>query len=147
MSGATGPSEERLALARAFLQEAVYRSRGDQAGAALFAADPGGCGLGSKASVVLDLTPRAEGLFRELGSPEAADLAEVRDHMRSWVERQDALDRKRNHFLKAFRAEHGADRRAYPATTLGAFEAGLERINSQVEREREEAAMALLGLL
>ena len=97
--------------------------------------------------MVLDLTPRAEGLFRELGSPEAADLAEVRDHMRSWVERQDALDRKRNHFLKAFRAEHGADRRAYPATTLGAFEAGLERINSQVEREREEAAMALLGLL
>ena len=54
MSETAGPGKERLALARSFLQEAVYRSRGDQAGAALFAASgPGGEGgsdIGGEAS-------------------------------------------------------------------------------------------------
>ena len=52
----------RTALAEELLQETVYRSRGEQAGAALLRARGGGtgnCGLGERAAVVLDLTPRA----------------------------------------------------------------------------------------
>lgn len=147
MSGTAGPGEERLAHARAFLQEAVYRSRGDQAGAALLSNGGAGCGLGERASVVLDLTPRAQELFVALGASEDVDLTAVRDRTRSWVERQDALDRKRNHFLKAFRGEHGADRRQYSEEVRGAYEAGLERINAQVAEEHSAAAQSLLELL
>ena len=57
--------DPRVALAESFLQEAVYRSRGDQAGATLLSAGSASCGLGEKPSVSLDLTPRAEELFAE----------------------------------------------------------------------------------
>jgi len=147
MSEKAGSGEERLALARSFLQEAVYRSRGDQAGAALFATDGEGCGLGKGPSVVLDLTPRAEALFRELGGSEETPLEAVRDAMGAWVRRQDALDRKRNHFLKAFRGEHGADRRAYSEEQQRAFGDGLDAINAQVTAAQDEAARALLDLV
>ena len=147
MSGEAGPGGERLALARSFLQEAVYRSRGDQAGAALFSSDGDGCGLGKGPSVVLDLTPRAEALFRDLGGSEGPALEPVREAMGAWVRRQDALDRKRNHFLKAFRGEHGADRRGYSESVRRAFEEGLEAINAQVTCAQDEAAQALLDLV
>ncbi len=147
MSGEAGPGGERLALARSFLQEAVYRSRGDQAGAALFASDGDGCGLGKGPSVVLDLTPRAEALFRDLGGSEGTSLEPVREAMGAWVRRQDALDRKRNHFLKAFRGEHGADRRGYSEGVRRAFEEGLDAINAQVSVAQDEAARALLDLV
>ena len=147
MSGEAGPGGERLALARSFLQEAVYRSRGDQAGAALFSRDGDGCGLGKGPSVVLDLTPRAEALFRDLGGSEGTALEPVREAMGAWVRRQDALDRKRNHFLKAFRGEHGADRRGYSESVRRAFEEGLEAINAQVTSAQDEAAQALLDLV
>ena len=147
MSGEAGPGGERLALARSFLQEAVYRSRGDQAGAALFAADGEGCGLGKGPSVVLDLTPRAEALFRDLGGSEGTPVEPVRDAMGAWVRRQDALDRKRNHYLKAFRGEHGTDRRAYSEDVTRAFEDGLGAINAQVTAAQDEAARALLDLV
>ena len=114
-----GPTrEERLELAEQFLQEAVYRSRGAQAGAGLFASgdpDRGDCGLGERAAVVLDLSPRAEEVFGLLW-PEGlteAELDEIREKMTSWIELQDALDRKRNHFLKAFRNEHGFERSSF----------------------------------
>jgi hypothetical protein len=150
MSETAGPGKERLALARSFLQEAVYRSRGDQAGAALFAASgPGGegCGLGKGPSVVLDLTPRAETLFSDLGATATTPLEPVQECMAGWVRRQDGLDRKRNHFLKAFRGEHGADRRSYSEKTLGAFEEGLEAVNAQVTAALDEAAETLLLLV
>ena len=150
MSGVTGPSEERLALARSFLQEAVYRSRGDQAGAALFSADPAGgegCGLGEGPSIALDLTPRAEVLFRDLGVPEGTVLEPVRECMAAWVQRQDALDRKRNHFLKAFRGKHGADRRSYSDEERRTFEEGLEAVNALVTEAQQDAAKRLLDLI
>ena len=150
MSADLGPGEERLALARSFLQEAVYRSRGDQAGATLLApgaAGSEGCGLGNAPSVVLDLTPRAEALFRDLGGSSVTLLEPVQECMSAWVLRQDALDRKRNHFMKAFRGKHGADRRAYSDEARGAFEEGLEAVNAQVTAARDEAARRLLELL
>ncbi|MEM6675158.1 MAG: hypothetical protein AAF726_20070 [Planctomycetota bacterium] len=139
--------EERLASALTFLQEAVYRSRGDQAGATLMAAGSASCGLGEKARVALDLTPKAEVAYRALFDDRDTDLDAIRAVVRSWVERQDALDRKRNHFLRDFRGTHGADRRAYEAATLSEFEAGLERINALETQEREAAARELLALV
>ena len=141
----------RLDAAEAFLQEAVYRSRGAQAGASLLAPDErlpdgGQCGLGARAAVVLDLSPKAEGLFTELW-PDGVDearLAALQGVMRDWVERQDALDRKRNHFLKAFRGEHGFDRAAYDEAQAAAYREGLDAVNGEASAARREAAEALL---
>ena len=162
----------RLDAAEAFLQEAVYRSRGAQAGASLLApderpaderpaderpadggpadggpADGGQCGLGARAAVVLDLSPKAEGLFTELwpDGVDEAHLVALEDVMRAWVERQDALDRKRNHFLKAFRGEHGFDRSAYDPGQAAAYREGLDAVNGEVSAERREVAEALLA--
>lgn len=138
------PSAARIALAESFLQEAVYRSRGDQASANLLAAGSASCGLGEKPSVSLDLTPRAEELFQELFGDAPVPLRSLKDVMAGWVKRQDALDRQRNHFLKDFRAAHGADRRSYAPEQLADFEAGLEKVNGEVQQARHQAAADLL---
>jgi hypothetical protein len=65
--------------------------------------------------------------------------------VREWVERQDVLDRERNHFMKAFRQRHGFDRTKYTAELLAQFEQGLERVNAQVAAERRAVAAKLLG--
>lgn len=142
---------ERVDQARAYLQEAVFRSRGAQAGAGLFAAgDPSraNCGLGARAEVVLDLTPRGEELFRALwpAGLAAAALEDVRARTTAWVERQDALDRDRNHFLKAFRTRHGFDRTAWDDERRTAYEAGLAEVNGRVDAELTDAARALAAV-
>lgn len=139
----------RVALAAELLQEAVYRSRGEQAGAALLrarAGTTGNCGLGEKAAVVLDLTPRAEVVFDALfpAGVAAEALVRLREVLAAWVKRQDALDRRRNHFLKDFRQAHGFDRANYGADELARFETGLERINAEAAAERAAAARELL---
>ena len=136
---------DRVALAEAFLQEAVHRSREAQAGAGLWAAgDPSAanCGLGESAAVVLALTPRAEELLNELwpSPPEGKALGALRKRLEDWVVRQDALDRKRNHFLKAFRGEHGFDRSAYDPGQAAAYREGLDAVNGEVSAERREVA-------
>ncbi|MEC8512388.1 MAG: hypothetical protein VX015_09605 [Planctomycetota bacterium] len=136
--------DPRVALAESFLQEAVYRSRGDQAGATLLSAGSASCGLGEKPSVSLDLTPRAEELYEELFGGSAVDVEALRAVMTAWVKRQDALDRKRNHFLRDFRAENGADRRAYSEDLLTRYEAGLDAVNGEVGQARRAAARELL---
>jgi hypothetical protein len=140
---------ERIAGAEAFLQEAVYRSREAQAGAGLWAAgDPNAasCGLGESAAVILDLTPRAIELFDALWPTplEGGELEFVRDQLRTWVERQDALDRDRNHFLKGFRQKHGFDRSAYSEDQRATFETGLEVVNARIADERRAMAETLL---
>ena len=142
--------DERLGLAEEYLHEAVYRSRGAQAGAGLFArGDPGAadCGLGVKAEVVLDLSPRGEELFRQLwpGSLDGPALERVRAVTAEWIRRQDALDRKRNHFLKAFRQEHGFDRATYGPEEQAAYRAGLDGVNAEADEARREAARELLA--
>ena len=52
---------------------------------------------------------------------------------------QDALDRKRNHFLKAFRGKHGFDRTRYDAERLSEYERGLARVNDEENRARRSA--------
>ena len=62
-----------------------------------------------------------------------------------WVERNDQLDRDRNHFLKAFRTKHGFDRRAWTPELLAEYEQGLAEINARVETERHAAARELVA--
>jgi hypothetical protein len=163
--------KDRQQLAEAFLQEAVFVSRGtqaarhalasaprtapseerptDQGGAGAVA--PGQCGLGERAAVVLDLSERGRELFEALFPTEAAAeldearLGRMRQTMRQWITRQDALDRKRNHFLKDFRRTHGFDRTAYSAELLAEYEQGLESINGENRDRLAEAARELLG--
>lgn len=135
---------DRIALAESFLQEAVYRSRGDQAGATLLSAGSASCGLGEKPSVVLDLSPRAEELFTEIFADETVALESLKEVMAAWVKRQDGLDRKRNHFLKDFRNAHGFDRSGYNEEQLQLFQTGLEAVNAEVSNARRDAAQSLL---
>lgn len=146
--------DERLTTAAAFLAEAVFASRARQAaGVSLLRAAerdgsaPTNCGLGREAAVELALSPRAAELARVLWPAPLADdaLRAVQAVVTGWVERQDQLDRDRNHFLKAFRGKHGFDRNAYTPELLAQFEAGLAEVNARVERERGQAAAALLA--
>jgi hypothetical protein len=174
-------NENRAELAEEFLREAVYRSRASQAVSTLLAQgaalDRGQCGLGEKAAVALDLSPRGRELFEQLftrsqargsserqpassarsesgagdsddarGSARSEDqtLARIQSSMRAWIETQDALDRKRNHFLKAFRNAHGFDRTKYTPSETSELDSGLTRINDEENRERRSAALSLL---
>lgn len=141
----------RLQAAERLLEEAVHRSRGAQAGASLLAPDerlPDGrrCGLGAGPAVVLDLSPKAESLFDGLWPDGVAEahLESMQEVLAAWIERQDALDRKRNHFLKDFRTRHGFDRRAYTPDQATAYRAGLDAVNARVDEERRAAAERLL---
>lgn len=139
----------RRHLAELLLQEAVYRSRERQATSgdlvsplAEVGTGPGNCGLGAQAAVDLDLPPRGRELFAELWpdglSPTALEAA--RATMAEWIRRQDALDRKRNHFIKDFRNTHGFDRAAYTPEQEAAWRAGLDRVNAEVDEGRRAAA-------
>jgi len=138
---------ERLELAEELLREAVFASRARQAAGANPLAAPATCGLGERVEPALDLllSPRAGELSDRLFGPEPRSPERVREVLAEWVERQDALDRKRNHFLKDFRQRHGFDRSAYAPELARAFEEGLERINVQESAERRELARLLLG--
>jgi hypothetical protein len=153
MSTAGGMDEARLRLAEAFLREAVYRSRAAQAAAGVFPATPdapatGRCGLGERAVVVLDLSDKGREVFERLWSvePTEGELTRLRDLMRAWVVDQDALDRKRNHFLKAFRNRHGFDRTRYTSAELAEFDAGLARVNTEEDEALRAASRAVLEL-
>lgn len=145
--------DERLRSAEGLLQEAVYASRSLQAARTAVAppepaADGGQCGLGHGAAVSLDLSDRGREHFRSLWptDPAPADLERVRALLRTWIRDQDALDRRRNHFMKAFRAEHGFDRAAYAPETLAAWDEGLDRVNAEANDRRTAIARELLEL-
>lgn len=142
-------TEARLRLAEAFLQEAVYRSRSAQAATGAFqpGAAPGACGLGKEAAVELELTERGAELFRELFDRDlaAAERERVRAVTARWVERQDAFDRKRNHFLKDFRRTHGFDRSRYDPEQQAAYRTGLDGVNAEIDAARRAAALELVS--
>ena len=128
--------------------EAVYRSRGAQAGEGLWSAgDPSAanCGLGREAAVELGLSPKAVELYEQLWTTDAPEHKHLRAVMTTWVERQDALDRDRNHFLKAFRHKHGFDRADYDTQQANAYRSGLDEVNARTDAERRSAAEQLLG--
>jgi hypothetical protein len=143
--------DERLRTAETFLVEAVFRSRAKQAALGATggaAADGGRCGLGVRAAVELNLDRRGLDLFERLWPDGLSDVAlqRVRAEMTTWIRRQDALDRERNHFMKAFRAEHGADRTAYTEEQQRAWREGLDAVNDKENAERREAARRLLAV-
>ena len=146
------PAAARLELAESFLQEAVYRSRERQAAGVELrrGAKPqaGNCGLGEKAAVELDLSQRGRELAEQLWPAGLANakLEALKSAVAGWVVEQDALDRKRNHFLRDFRGEHGADRTRYSDATLRAFEAGLAKVNAEETEKRRGVARALADL-
>jgi hypothetical protein len=135
--------EARIRLAEEILREGVYRSREKQAAPLLPRA--GNCGLGEKAAIDLDLSPRGRTFFDQLFAagldPSASDR--FRATLSGWIEKQDALDRKRNHFLKAFRGRHGFDRTSYTPEILAEYEAGLAGIASEEDAARRRAAEEL----
>jgi len=142
---------QRLQLAEVFLQEEVYAAREKQAvRGALAASDgPGACGLGEKAETGLDLSPRGRELFDSLfsGDLSTEEAAAARGLIDAWVTKQDALDRKRNHFLKDFRHKHGFDRGAYDEEQAGAYRRGLDAVNAEVDAVRAEFALRLIELV
>ncbi|SRR5260221_1126523 len=146
-------NSERLLLAEEFLREAVYRSREKQSALhslqSGLAPGAGNCGLGERAAIALDLSPRGLELFDRLFErarklPTSAE--EIQSAMTGWIERQDAIDRKRNHFLKSFRSRHGFDRIRYGPEATRELEAGLAAINAEEDSERRATAQRLLAL-
>lgn len=138
---------DRIALAEAFLRESVYRSRERQSAVAAIRAPAIGnpnCGLGERAAADLDLSPRARELLQRIHLDDGR-LGAVHEAMTDWTARQDALDRKRNHFLKDFRGRNGFDRSRYPPAVLADFEAGLARINAEEDAERRAIATRLVA--
>lgn len=143
---------ERLRLAEEFLREAVFRSREQQAASSVersLRKETGTCGLGERAAIALDLSVRGRELFEQLfggagGAPGAGEA--IRAAMSEWIERQDAIDRKRNHFLKAFRGRHGFDRARYAPGVQSEWEAGLAGINAEEDAERRAIAGRLLAI-
>jgi hypothetical protein len=135
--------EARIRLAEELLIEGVYRSREQQA--APLAPRAGNCGLGGKAEVVLDLSPRGRACFGELfaGGLDPRRTERFRATLSAWIEAQDELDRKRNHFLKAFRGRHGFDRTKYAPEILADFDAGLAGIADEENGSRRRAAEEL----
>ncbi len=135
--------EARIRLAEELLREAVYRSRELQS--APLVPRTGNCGLGEKAKIELDLSPRGRECFDELFASGLDARATERFHatMSGWIERQDALDRKRNHFLKAFRGRHGFDRTTYAQEILAEYDAGLAKIASEEDVARRLAAQTI----
>ena len=138
--------EARIRVAEELLREGVYRSRDRQSALQSLTGGAGNCGLGERAEVVLDLSPRARELYDRLFSAGLDERSTERfcALMSGWIEEQDALDRKRNHFLKAFRGRHGSDRTAYAPEILAEFEGGLARIASEEDAARRRRAEALV---
>jgi hypothetical protein len=146
------PAAARVELAESFLQEAVFRSRERQAAGVELrrGGNPaaGNCGLGEKAAIELDLSLRGRELTAQLWPAGLAGerLESLKAVVAGWIVEQDALDRKRNHFLRDFRQKHGFDRTSYSEELRHAYEAGLARVNAEETRRRREVAGELASL-
>jgi hypothetical protein len=145
------PRAPTVELAESFLQEAVFRSRERQTATVELrrGAQPGAgnCGLGDKAEQALELSPRGKDLFARMwpAGLDDAQLARVLELVTDWVGEQDKLDRKRNHFIKGFRLEHGFDRTKYSGELSRAFEAGVGAINVEETEKKRAAAQRLIS--
>ncbi len=146
-------NQKILQAAENLLQEAVYQARARQAaGIGLSGhqldqpAPVGGCGIGGAPEHDLELSERGSEILRTVWPNPLGPVAveRVRAALQGWVERQDSMDRKRNHFLRDFRQSHGFDRRSYSDETAQAFETGLERINAEAMERLKQTAQELL---
>jgi hypothetical protein len=142
-------------LAASLLREAVFAARARSAAGRSFAGidlqrptgGPGNCGLGEKPELESELGARGVELLGQLWpQPLApAELERLRAELAAWVGQQDGLDRARNHFLRDFRAQHGADRRAWSAETARDYERGIAALSAREDARLREHARALLA--
>jgi hypothetical protein len=124
-------------LAQKFLQEAVFASR--EQSHKVPVGDAAGCGLGQRPAIPDSFSQKqAELLERMMEVGKAPDFAALQDVAEGWIKLQDGLDRKRNHFLKDFRNQHGFNRREYPPDVDAEFAAGVAAVNEE-NRARLEA--------
>ncbi len=140
-------SDDRQQLAEGLLQEAVFSARARQAaGVATSESASASCGLGPEIRFDLDLSERGAELFRELWPRDTSrtEVDRIKTILERWVSQQDAFDRKRNHFLRDFRQQHGFDRREYTAAQADEFENGLAHVNTEIELRLKVAAGELL---
>lgn len=146
-------NDQHLHVAETLLQDAVYQARARQAarvglsGRRLDQQAPDvGCGAGDLPEEALELSPQGAEILRKVWpnplGPVAVDR--VSEVLQNWIELQDALDRKRNHFLRDFRQANGFDRRDYSSEVASSFEAGLERINAEANERLQQSARELL---
>lgn len=152
-------SEDRQHLAECFLREAVFQSRTRQAAGVALGGTPvapkkedqipgaAPCGLGASTVIDLQLSSRAEELFRSIWQREVAptEMEKIKAVMCHWIESQDALDRKRNHFLRDFRQSNGFDRTTYSLQQAQEFEDGLGKVNHEINVRLAQAAQELLA--
>lgn len=137
-------------LARQFLQEAVFASRGaSHAFSPRSLEGAAGCGLGLRPALPEDLSPRQGDIVTQMlehrlpgETPFRFDL--LTDHAADWIRLQDQLDRQRNHFIKDFRGTHGFDKAAWAPDVKATFTAGLDAINAD-NRDRLDVAAAALA--
>jgi hypothetical protein len=133
-----------LDKAREFLEASVYASREAQPPAE----DEAPCGLGEGPALPVQFNARQRELLSFLAAAaDDARLSVVADVSHRWIRLQDGLDRKRNHFLKAFRNEHGFARSAYSPEVLEQYQAGLDAINQENDERLDDAARQVLSAL
>ena len=148
-------TDESVELAASLLREAVFASRARSAAGHSLAgidlqrssAGPGNCGLGEKPELESELGARGAELFGQLWPQplSSSELERLRAELAAWVGQQDGLDRARNHFLRDFRAQHGADRRAWSDDIARAYEQGISALNERESARLREHAHRLLA--
>jgi hypothetical protein len=132
------------AWAKKFLEAAVFASRSAGAGP-----ESGACGLGDGPVLGAAWSEEQQRSMDALvpAGLTAEQRRQVDQEAAAWVRTQDGLDRKRNHFLKAFRQEHGVSRKTYSPPVAAAYDAGLDAVNGDNDARLAAAAQRLLGLL
>jgi len=139
-------------LARSFLQESVFASRQASHSFSPRALDGAtGCGLGLRPAIPDDFNDKQAELLEKLLAAanvgtEGAPFSAIRDQATEWIKLQDALDRKRNHFLRDFRTQHGAERKSYSSEVEAAFKGGLQAVNDENNALLEAHAGKLAAL-
>lgn len=139
------PAADPLTLAETLLDEVVFASRARQSATTAVSSGDPACGLGAAPKFEAQFGARARQCLEQLWPEGAPDDGALQATLSAWVRRQDGFDRERNHFLKAFRAEHGFDRSAYAPDVRNRFEEGLDAINQMNAKARRTAAQALLA--
>jgi hypothetical protein len=131
-------AEERLRLARELLIEAHHRARAQSGDLGPpqtepEAADPDFSRQGREILGVLYPQPMAP-TRRE----------RVLSVVRRYVDRAEALDRRRVRFVHDFRASHGFDRSAYTPAEAAELAGGLERLDAEAGDGLRAAALELV---
>lgn len=131
-----------MRLARELLIQAHHRARGRTGDLG----PPPAAEPAPEGEVEDDLTPHGRELLgvlwpRPMGPARRERLLSV---VRRYVDRAEALARRRDRFVHDFRAEHGFDRSAYTAAEASELADGLARLDAEAGERLGDAALELL---